>query len=257
MRGLGNFGAITPAFAAYRARSWERNLADDHPTMTFDPYPATCIETSDDSFERDVLNAIAKTRSELKLKKTTGHQERLNYASAKYERTDVPLYRLESQELRATFDFELLPRDGEQPGYVIHTKLLMIDPAVQGSFWRFRAFIKQVCAVLLEGLERHYVHSLTGRAVTNQFPVRQRKDWRDQKSKDKRTTKLMRLYQRVGGIPSPSNPGYVNLLSKRALAELKTSQSQQSHTLLVEAERMERKPRIKNPKPREELSFCI
>ncbi|PAW84779.1 MAG: hypothetical protein B9S33_11000 [Pedosphaera sp. Tous-C6FEB] len=193
----------------------------------------------------------------MNLKKTTGHQVRLNYARAEYERRDVPLYRLESKELRATFDFELLPRDGEQPGYVIHTKLLMIDPAVQGSFWRFRAFIKQVCAVLLEGLERHSVHSITGRAVTNQFPVRQREDWREKQSKDKQTKKLMRLYQRVGGIPSPSRPGYVNLLSKRALGELKISQSQQTHTLLVEAERMERTPRIKNPKPREELSLCI
>lgn len=257
MRGLGKFGAVTPAFAAYRARSWERNPADSHPTMTFDPYPATCVEASDDPFERDVLNAIVKTGGALNLKKTTGHQVRLNYASAEYERRDVPLYRLESKELRATFDFELLPRDGEQPGYVIHTKLLMIDPAVQGSFWRFRAFIKQVCAVLLEGLERHSVHSITGRAVTNQYPVRQREDWREKQSKDKQTTKLMRLYQRVGGIPSPANPGYVNLLSKRALRELKLNPTPQTQALMAQAEQMERKARIENPKPREELSLCI
>ncbi|NBV25172.1 MAG: hypothetical protein EBS05_25045 [Proteobacteria bacterium] len=225
--------------------------------MTFDPYPATCVEASDDPFERDVLNAIVKTGGALNLKKTTGHQVRLNYASAEYERRDVPLYRLESKELRATFDFELLPRDGEQPGYVIHTKLLMIDPAVQGSFWRFRAFIKQVCAVLLEGLERHSVHSITGRAVTNQYPVRQREDWREKQSKDKQTTKLMRLYQRVGGIPSPANPGYVNLLSKRALRELKLNPTPQTQALMAQAEQMERKARIENPKPREELSLCI
>lgn len=247
-------GGVAPPSVQHEALAASQRFGQRQ-TLVADSYPSAPLETSQDPFEHKVLTAIAKTGHGLKFNKRSAiviSATRHGYGT---DSRTVTHYRLESPELQASVEFELVPREGGRPGTRAHIVILHIGPARQGSFFRCRRFLDEVCAVLLEASG---LHSLFGKADVNEWPIRQKREWRNKATKDRQTNKLFRLYQRCGAIPTPSFPGYVSLYSTAALAELECDRTPQAKALLAQKRRFQRMPRSKSVcPPQVTLDFCI
>ena len=255
MRGLGPLHASQTDCKALAARIEAAVIAEELSsscgTEMMDPCPATYLENSTVPFERDLLRGISRLGLPLRVKRTGSVQfPRIG------ESRRAVLYRLESEALRSYVVFELLPRFDDKGGFTAHVKILAVAPEVQGNFFKFRDFMELIQAALFEGLQEHCLWSIYGRAVENQFPIRQREEWRNKRTKDKQTNKLLRLYQRVGAIQSPDDQTYVALFSPKALHELKLNADPAAQVLVASREKLIRRKVPKRVPPREELSFA-
>lgn len=256
MRGLGPLYAAQTDCKVLAARIEAAVVAEELQsfcgTETVDPWPEAYLESSTVPFERDLLRGIQKLNLPLRVKRTGSVQ-----VPRVGESRRAVLYRLESEALRSYVVFDLLPRPDGSPGFIAHVKILAVAPEVQGNFFKFRDFMELIQAALFEGLQEHCLWSIYGRAVVNQFSIRQREEWRNKSTKDKQVTKLLRLYQRVGAIQSPSSPDYVSLFSPKALAELKLSNQPKVQASLAARERLTRR-KVSKPAPaHDELSLSI
>ena len=105
------------------------------------------------------------------------------------------LYRLDCPLRHVALDFALVSMaKGEA---FAHVKMLNVLPEFQGSFWRLKSFLEDACHIVFQA-EHPKILGFYGDAFGNQLPVRG-KDWRDEPVLDG-TTKLVRMYQRLGGL---------------------------------------------------------
>ena len=255
MRGLGPLHAAQTDCKVLAARVEAAVVAEELrsicDTEMLDECPEAYLESSTVPFERDLLRGIQKLGLPLRVKRTGSTQ----FARTGESRRAV-LYRLESEALRSYVVFGLLTRPDGNPGLIAHVKILAVEPEVQGNFFKFRDFMELIQAALFEGLQEHCLWSIYGRAVENQFPIRQREEWRNKRTKDKQTNKLLRLYQRVGAVQDPSEQTYVSLFSPKALQELKSEPDPMAQALVAKREQLIRRKVPKRVPPREELSFA-
>jgi len=156
-------------------------------------FPATPLSTFTEQIEKELFDSIGRNGTNLKLYKTIATMRGDHNTIRKRA-----VYRLESDDGTAQFDFGLTPNEG---GFLCHVLILKRDPACQGNFFQLKRFLLGQVVKTLFGAEKLKIVAIQGRAMTNQFPLRTNLknpgDWRTKKTQDG-TTKLVNLYLRLG-----------------------------------------------------------
>jgi len=136
--------------------------------------------------ERQLFESISRCDAELELFVTDGLiREELQIIKTK-------IYRLKSAKHHATAEFYFLKEFGMFKANILW---LAVDKDFQGNFFTLKSFfLGNLCSVLFD----YGVDLVFGWAGGNPAPVRQAKDWREMPTKDGKTIKLIRLYERLG-----------------------------------------------------------
>lgn len=199
-------------------------------------FTGAAITESDDPLERDILDSIRRNNTGLQLYKTKGH-----YYHAFHSVETHVVYRLKSEQHHACFDFDLWPQGGG--GLLCHVLIVFMSPEFQGNFFRFRDFLIERVAKTLFDLTRVRIALLEGRAMQNQYAIRPKStrgaDWRNQKTRDG-TTKLIRLYERLGFVRLRRSSDTVILLSEQTRREFADSGSSSEQLLASQQGKMAR-----------------
>jgi len=169
-----------------------------------------------DALANTILDSISRNQTGLKLFTTTA-----NYRSEFGNPQQHQIYRLESTVNHAYFDFDLWPEDD---GLYAHALIVFVLPDFQGRWFSFREFLIDRVAKTLFDCRHKRIFYLGGRAVPSQFVIRQRHEWRDRLTKDKKSTKLARVYERCGFV-KPDDSDTVVLLSAQTQQEYAASSS--------------------------------
>src|SRR5258708_33080867 len=157
-----------------------------------------------DSLTDSILDSIQTNDTGLTLYKTTGQ-----YPSGFCSYNEKTVYRLTREQNHAHIDFDFV-----NDGRICHVLIFFVQPSFQGRLHNVRDFLIKRFARTMFDLEGHKVSMIAGRAVANQFPVRQR-EWRDKRTSDGKTTRLVRLYEKLGMRQDASQPEFVYLFPEQ------------------------------------------
>ena len=149
------------------------------------------------------MDSIENHHADLKLYVTTGE-----FPSGFMSYIKCPFYRLTSARNHCYIDFYFKEY---ADGLECKVLIFFVSQSYQGSFYNVKDFLINRFAKTLFNLSPQKVLMVSGIAMSSQFPVRQSRDWRDKKTKDGKTTRLVRLYEKLGFRRDESKPNCVYL----------------------------------------------
>jgi len=138
-----------------------------------------------DALTDALLEANERSGAGMKLLKTTGQ-----YPTGFLTYSTGTVYRFQSDKNGGYIDFDFFGKDSG----MCHILIVFVFPSRQGNFYNAQDLIINRFAKTLFDLKDFNVSTLFGEAMANQWPVRQRRDWREKLTKHG-TTKLVRFYE--------------------------------------------------------------
>lgn len=164
----------------------------------FFPTTAKPVTQSPNSnpYEAALLSNLQRNDSGLVLYKTTG----IFKGNFEFTQTTHPVFRLHSpiNHAQATFCFFKFSDSGVvRVG--VNVIMLQVEVEHQGNFYNVKDFFLNRFSKTLFGISD--VNLIAGMAMPNENPVRRKDsglDWREQKTRDGKTIKLVRFYEFLG-----------------------------------------------------------
>jgi hypothetical protein len=166
-----------------------------------------------DSLTDSILAAIQTQNTDLRLYKITGQFP--NGFMSYQKRT---IYRLSSSRNHCYIEFYFR---GSDENLTCRVLIFLVEPSHQGSGHNVRDFLINRFAKTIFNLPRQKVSMVSGTAQSNQYPLRSRRDWREMRTRDGKTTRLVRLYELCGFTTIAELPNEVFLLPHNALGKPK------------------------------------
>ena len=190
-------------------------------------------QNGSDALANDILESISRNKTGLKLFTTYA-----SYCSEFGNPQQQKIYRLESAVNHAHFDFDLWP---EGDGLFAHALIVFVQPDFQGRWFNFRDYLINRVAKTLFDCRHKRIFYLGGRAIPSHFVIRQDREWRDKITKDKKSTKLARVYERCGFLKTDDDSDTVILLSEQTRQEYAASSSPTKRLLAEKQGKLARK----------------
>jgi hypothetical protein len=138
-----------------------------------------------DSLTDALIEANERNGAGMKLLKTIG-----KYPTGFLTYKDGTIYRFQSDKNGGYIDFDFIGKDSG----MCHILIVFVMPHRQGNFFNTKDFIINRFAKTIFDLKGVEVSTIAGTAMANQWPVRQKRDWREKPTKHG-TTKLVRFYE--------------------------------------------------------------